>query len=173
MQIIFRQNFAMIIPQVSMNRITSTFIKEMQRRKLSLALVESMTCGLATHQLSRTPGTSDVLKGSIICYRPEIKKALLKVPQSMIDRYSCESKEVTRKLAANLPKLIAADVYAAITGLASPGGSETKEKPVGTVFFCIKKGNRFYEHRQRFYGTPLEIKKKACYALYEFIRSKL
>lgn len=145
----------------------------MKTKGLTLAMAESMTCGLAANKLSLTPGTSEALVGSIVCYSPLLKMTLLKVPKRQIETYTCESKEVTQTLAMNLSKIVKADVYAAITGLASPGGSETKEKPVGTVFFCIKKGNKMYHHRQRFYGSPLTIHKKACDTLYEFILSKI
>src|SRR4249919_1331440 len=110
------------------------FIQTLNVRSLTLALAESMTCGLAAHMLSTCKGTSEVLKGSIVCYNTDVKKELLKVPASMIDKYSAESKQVTKKLALSLKRLISADVYASITGLASAGGSEKPWKPVGTVF---------------------------------------
>lgn len=53
----------------------------------------------------------------------------------MLKKYTAESKEVTDALAKYLRQPIATDIHAAITRLASPGGSETAEKPVGTVFF--------------------------------------
>jgi nicotinamide-nucleotide amidase len=156
-----------------MNAKVSLFIKTMKYKGLTLALAESMTCGLAASKLSRAMGTSDVLLGSVVCYSPLLKKRLLNVSELQIKKFSCESKEVTQTMVINLSKIVKADVYAAITGLASPGGSETKEKPVGTVFICIKKGKRVYNHRRRFYGTPLSINKKACDALYDFILSKI
>lgn len=152
-----------------MNKQINTFINRLSEKQLRLALAESMTCGLATHRLSTTKGTSEVLAGSIVCYTPEVKKGLLKVPQKIIDRYTCESAEVTKLLAKNLTGLIEADIHAAITGLASPGGSETRDKPVGTVFFCVLYKNKFHQHRQVFRGSPLEVRKKACLALYDLI----
>ena len=156
-----------------MNTKVSLFIKTMKSKGLTLAMAESMTCGLAASKLSRAAGTSDVLLGSIVCYSPLLKMCLLNVSDRQIKKHSCESKEVTQSLAVNLSKIIKADVYAAITGLASPGGSETKEKPVGTVFICVKKGKKIYHYRHRFYGSPLTINKKACDALYDFILSKI
>lgn len=156
-----------------MHRTANRLIKALIEKKLTLALAESMTCGLAAHQLSTNKGTADVFKGSIVCYNTEVKRHLLGIPQLKIDRYTAESAEVTGLLVKHLPRLISADIYAAITGLASPGGSETKTKPVGTVFFCFKKGNRIYHHRKVFRGTPLEIRKKACDELYKFILSRI
>ncbi|MCE3259161.1 MAG: hypothetical protein K0S12_802 [Bacteroidetes bacterium] len=155
------------------NHLINTFIKTLLQKQLTLALAESMTCGLAAHKLSTVKGTSEVLKGGVVCYNEDVKKDLLKVPVSLIKRHTCESKEVTERLAKNLAGLIKADIHAAVTGLASGGGSESKEKPVGTVFFCIKMGSRLYHERRLFRGTPLQIREKACLALYKQILSKI
>jgi nicotinamide-nucleotide amidase len=152
-----------------MNHKANAFIKRLKEQNLTLALAESVTCGLAAHKLSTAPGTSDVLKGSIVCYHTDVKKDLMRIPQKLLDAYTSESKEVTEALAKNLKRLIKADIYAALTGLASPGGSETSNKPVGTVFFCINFKGKMHRYRKLFKGTPLEIRKKACMSLYEFI----
>jgi PncC family amidohydrolase len=156
-----------------MNPHAAALIKTLKSKGMTLALAESMTCGMAANKLSFVPGISDVLTGSIVCYTPKVKMSTLRIPKKLIETYSCESSEVTEALAKHLSRLIKADVYAAITGLASAGGSETKEKPVGTVFFSVKNGRSIHNHRQRFYGTPLTIHKKACSVLYDFIRSKV
>ncbi|MDB5284901.1 MAG: hypothetical protein JWO06_3976, partial [Bacteroidota bacterium] len=148
-------------------------IKAFQTRHLTLALAESVTCGLAAHKLAGVKGTSDVLTGSIICYSPKVKRGLLGVSKRKIEKYSCESMAVTKELVKGLTKLIEADVYAAITGLASDGGSETAEKPVGTIFMAVRIENNIYSQRKIFRGSPLQIKTKAAMELYEFILSKI
>ena len=95
------------------------------------------------------------------------------VSKKAIGKYTCESMEVTKILANNLSKLVRANVYAAITGLASDGGTETKEKPVGTVFLCMKYKNKIYQERKLFRGSPTEIKEKACLEVYDFILSQV
>jgi nicotinamide-nucleotide amidase len=152
-----------------MKRKVNSFVKQLKEQGLTVAFAESMTCGMATHKLASCTGTSDVLKGSVICYTPEVKKSLLGISQAMIDKYTCESKEVTDALADKLSGLVKSDIHAAITGLASEGGSETKEKPVGTVFFCVRYKGRKHHLRKLFRGTPLAIREKACLELYRFI----
>lgn len=76
---------------------------------------------------------------------------------------------MTNALAKKLRKLIKADICAAITGLAAPGGSETKDKPVGTVFFSVLYKGKLYKQKKKLKGTPVQIKKKACRKLYHFI----
>ncbi len=156
-----------------MQRAVNRFVKTLQEKALTIAFAESVTCGMATQKLSIYKGTSDVLAGALVCYSPEVKKACLGISQNMIDHYTSESMEVTVELAKNLSRLIKADIHAAITGLASPGGSETKAKPVGTVFLCFTYKGKIYKRRIRFYGSPSDIREKACLELYEFILEKI
>jgi nicotinamide-nucleotide amidase len=156
-----------------MKEVVNSLVRELGKRKLTLALAESVTGGLAAHQLATCKGVSEVLVGSVVCYAPEMKTGLLGIPVKLIDKYTCESGEVTAAMAVGLSKLIKADVYAAITGLASEGGSETKEKPVGTIFFCVRHKNKVYKLTKRFRGTPLDIRKKACRELFILILSKV
>jgi PncC family amidohydrolase len=149
--------------------LANKFIKSLKQKGLTLALAESMTCGLATQKLSNFKGTSDVLKGSIICYTPEVKMDVLGISKSCVNQFSCESSEITEKLAKNLSGIIRADICAAITGLASEGGSETKGKPVGTVFFSVYFKSKVHNLRKNYRGTPLQIRQKACDDLYQFI----
>ncbi len=148
-------------------------VKTLKEKGLTLALAESVTCGMAADRLARFKGTSDVLAGSVVCYTPEVKCASLGVPKKLIDKYTCESMQVTEAMIGGLKKLMKADIYASVTGLASVGGSETKTKPVGTVFFCVRHGDKLYRERKVFRGTPLEIRKKACLYLYQMILDKV
>lgn len=152
-----------------MKRRANEFIKKMRAEKLTIALAESITCGLTANKLSSCVGVSEVFTASLVCYTPEAKMQLLGVKKTTIDVHTCESPEVTKQMACSLPKLIKADMYAAITGLASSDGSETTEKPVGTTFYCILYKGKIFEFRKVFRGTPLEIKKKASIGLYEII----
>ncbi len=162
----------MIVPflhlDTTMNKI-HLLLQTLKEKKLTLALAESMTCGMATTKLSGMKGISEVLKGAIVCYTPEIKQGLLGISKSMIDRYTCESMEVTEALVKKLPRLIPADIHAAITGLASAGGTETKGKPVGTVFLCVRYKNKVHKREKIFKGSPMEIRRKTCLELYHFI----
>src|ERR1044071_6066744 len=96
-------------------------VKMMQEKKLKLALAESMTCGLAAFQLSSVKGTDEVLQCSIVCYDEDVKKKCLRIPNSLIKKFTAESQEVTDALSKNLQSIIEADVHAAITGLATDG----------------------------------------------------
>ena len=156
-----------------MKRKANELIQKLRTAELKLALAESITCGLAANKLSSCIGVSEVLTSSIVCYTPEAKMQILGVKQATIDRCTCESPEVTQQMAEHLSALVEADIYAAVTGLASSDGSETKEKPVGTVFYCIVYKEKAYHFKKIFKGMPLEIKKQACDGLYRLILEEI
>jgi nicotinamide-nucleotide amidase len=105
------------------NAKINAFVKTLVDNQVTLALCESITCGLAAHMLSTCKGTSEMFKGSIVCYNEEVKKSLLGIPASVIKKYSAESQKVTEQITRKLSRLISADIHAGLTGLASPGGS--------------------------------------------------
>lgn len=152
-----------------MKRKTNTLIHFLQQRGETLALAESVTAGLACHRLAGVKGACDVLMGSIVCYAEDMKKELLGVPSSLIKRYTAESQQVTDALAKKLSHKITADVCVAVTGLAADGGSESKDKPVGTVFLAMYYKRKIYRKRLQLKGTPIQIRQKACDHLCDFV----
>ena len=103
-------------------------------KKLTIAFAESATTGRLVYEFTSVPECGGIIMGSIVCYDRSVKERLLQVPASVIDQFSAESEEVTQYLAIATKQLIPADIIVAVTGLASPGGSESPEKPVGTMF---------------------------------------
>ena len=152
-----------------MKKPANHLIKTLQQKKYTLALAESVTCGMAAQKLSLVKGTSDVLQGSIVCYTTNAKCNVLKVDKALIEKYTSESQQVTDELAKKLRKLIKATIHAAVTGLADEGGSETKDKPVGTIFISVYYKRKLHRRKKIFRGSPLIIQTKACEELYKFI----
>ena len=108
----------------------------------TISFAESATAGWLCSEFALTEQSGQVLKGGIACYDADLKVSLLGVPQSLIDQFTPESMEVTREMAYRLGKLIPADIYVTVTGLTTPGGSETPDKPVGTMFvFALINGH--------------------------------
>lgn len=139
----------------------SEIIKEcgivLANNNLTIALAESASAGRLAYEFSLLPQSGKILKGGIVCYDATIKTTVLKIPQEHIHRFTPESAEITKELAQRLPSLIASDIQIAVTGLTTPGGSETAEKPVGTMFVCVVIKGRPIEIRKVFNGTPEEI----------------
>ncbi len=112
-------------------------------RGLTVAFAESCTAGLATATLARVPGISASLKGGVVAYANEAKRALLGVPESVIAEHGAVSAECALAMARGARLAFGADVGAATTGVAGPSGG-TPEKPVGLVYVAvaIKRGSR-------------------------------
>ena len=152
-------------------RTNQKVIRTLQDHGLTLALAESMTCGLIAGTLASAPGVSEVLMGSAVCYHETAKSCLLNVPPRLIKKHTAESQQVTDRMALELRRVLQADMYAAVTGLASPGGSETKTKPVGTVFFAVWFRNKLHRYRKQFRGSSIQIRRKTCDFLFrEMVR---
>lgn len=131
--------------------------KVIAEQGLTIAFCESATAGWLCSEFALTEESGQVLKGGIACYDADLKVSLLKVPQQLIDKHTPESMEVTRAMAYRLENLIPSDIQVAVTGLTTPGGSETAEKPVGTMFvFALIKGKEA-SFRKVFKGSCEDI----------------
>lgn len=127
-------------------------------RHLSIAFAESATAGRMMAEFSMMPDAGKFLKGGIVCYDACLKEDLLYVPHELIEQHTAESQPVTAAIAVGLQQLIEADIHVGITGLTSPGGSETPEKPVGTMFIhAAGKEGPLFSERVFFTGSPEEI----------------
>jgi len=127
-------------------------------KKLTLAFAESATAGFLSGEFSLVPHAGDFLKGGLACYDAELKKHLLYVPEGLIDTFTPESMEVTSAMCSGLVDLIPADIHVAVTGLTCPGGSETEEKPVGTMFLVgLLHGEKLFAERLCLDGNEDQI----------------
>lgn len=122
-----------------------------------IAFVESATAGRMCSEFSLTEKSGAILRGGISCYEVFIKENILRVPHGLIERYTAESAEVTESLAKNANEIFKCEIVVAVTGLTTPGGSESPEKPVGTVFLHILLPAGEIAHREIFSGLPEKI----------------
>jgi nicotinamide-nucleotide amidase len=131
--------------------------KLMAEQGLTIAFAESATAGWLCSEFALTEELGKVLKGGIACYDADLKVKLLGVAQELIDTYTPESMEVTREMAYRLSEIISSDIQVTVTGLTTPGGSETPQKPVGTMFvFALIRG-REASFRKVFSGSCEDV----------------
>ena len=147
--------------------------KALSDRKLTIAFAESATSGRLCAEFSLTPESGNVLKGGIVCYNASVKEEILKVPVPLILKHTPESPEVTEKMAIGLKKLMKSDIHIAITGLTTSGGSETPEKPVGTMFIHFLMDNKSIALRMQFKGRANEIIRKTVNSVAQLILGEL
>ena len=124
---------------------------------LTIAFAESASAGRAAFEFSLTADSGSVLKGGLVCYDACIKEDILGVDPALIEKFTPESSEITKAVACRLSHFMDADIHVAITGLPSPGGSENRNKPVGTMFIHILMKDRSVALRKVFHGTPESI----------------
>jgi nicotinamide-nucleotide amidase len=124
---------------------------------LTIAFAESATAGWLCSEFALAPESGRVLKGGIVCYDATLKEKILGVPHGLIEQFTPESEEVTREMALRLANVIESDVQVAVTGLTTPGGSETAEKPVGTIFVNAFIRGKKLSFRKVFKGTCEEV----------------
>ena len=102
-----------------------------------IATAESCTAGMLAARLTDRPGSSGYVAGGVVAYANEAKAGLLGVDPALIAEHGAVSAEVAEAMAAGALDRFAADTAVAITGIAGPDGG-TEDKPVGTVWFCVR-----------------------------------
>ncbi|WP_449437096.1 CinA family protein [Pedobacter steynii] len=128
------------------------------KHRLTIAFAESATAGRLAAEFALIPEAGKFLKGGVVCYDANLKCSLLGVPQGHLKAFTPESKIVTCLMTSGLQKLIPADIHIGCTGLTAPGGSETEDKPVGTMFlYAISANELLFSEQAVFRGSPEEI----------------
>ena len=105
-------------------------------RGLTVAVAESCTGGLVADAITDIPGSSGYFLGGIVSYADTAKASLLGVPAEVLAANGAVSAQVGRAMAEGVRERFAADLAAAVTGVAGPvGGSEAK--PVGLTYVAV------------------------------------
>ncbi len=132
--------------------------RELARRGLTLAVMESCTGGLLAHSITQVPGSSEYFLGGIVSYTSEVKAAW-GVNPSIIQEHGVVSPEVARDMARACREAMDADVGIGITGVAGP--DELEGQSVGTVHIGFS--HQWGEHHvsRRFPGQRALIKQRA------------
>ena len=118
-------------------------IATLTERGLTVAVAESLTGGMLTSELIRTPGASAVVRGGIVAYSTELKHSLLGVDAGLLAVYGPVHADVARQMASGVRAALTvadlpADIGIATTGVAGPDPQDGQ--PVGTVFVAIAIG---------------------------------
>ncbi len=132
--------------------------RDLARRGLTLAVMESCTGGLLAHTITQVAGSSDYFLGGIVSYTNEVKAAS-GVDPSLIQEHGVVSPEVARDMARACREAMNADIGIGITGVAGP--DELEGQPVGTVHMGFS--HKWGEHHvsRRFPGQRALIKQRA------------
>ena len=100
---------------VDVDTMESVVLDQLRALGLSLGLAESVTGGLVSGRLTNVPGSSDVLRGSIVSYASEVKFDVLGVTRGPVVN---ESTAV--EMAVGAKRVLGSDVGLSLTGVAGP-----------------------------------------------------
>lgn len=132
----------------------------LKAKKLTISTAESCTGGLLAKYLTDLPGSSAYFKMGLIAYSNESKMKLLKVRAATLKKYGAVSEQTAREMVNGLKKLANTDIAVSITGIAGPDGG-SKDKPVGTVFFCIRIKENAFSYKKVFKGNREKIRESS------------
>ncbi|MDR3349702.1 MAG: competence/damage-inducible protein A [Acidaminococcales bacterium] len=146
--------------------------KWLSERRLTIALAESCTGGLASSMLTDIPGSSGYFLGSVVSYSNQAKTGVIDVDGGAIAAEGAVSEIVAKQMAEGAARLFAADVGVGITGIAGPGGASA-EKPVGTVYVSVFFQGTAAAKKFLFGGGRLEIKLRTAKSAIFYVLAEL
>ena len=120
---------------VSEKNLIKQLANQLIEKKLKVAVAESCTGGMLAQQFTSVSGSSKWFECGFVTYSNASKIRLLEVEANVLNEYGAVSEQVAEQMAIGVLKHSDADISAAITGIAGPGGG-TDDKPVGTVYIA-------------------------------------
>jgi nicotinamide-nucleotide amidase len=133
---------------------------------LTVAVAESLTGGLVASRLVAVPGASEWFRGGIVSYASEVKHDLLEVPEGPV-----VSEAAAVAMAANVRRLLGADVGLSTTGVAGP--AEQDGQPPGTVWLGSAVGDDASATLVQLPGDRDRVRQMACISLLDRLRHQL
>jgi nicotinamide-nucleotide amidase len=118
----------------------SDIIADLVRRRLTIAVAESLTGGLLVAELIGVPGASAVVSGGVVAYNTALKHSLLGVDAALLASRGAVDPDVAVAMAEGVRLACAVDGVPASIGLSTTGvaGPDPQDgKPVGTVFIGV------------------------------------
>lgn len=150
--------------------LADELLRHLRQRDMTISAAESLTGGLFSDQLTAVKGTSDVFKGTIVCYTNEVKQSILNVSEETLDQHGAVSEQCAKEMAEQIRKLANSDIGISFTGIAGedpvegkkPGtvyiGLALKDQPARTVLLHLAGSRNGIRRRTVKYGCYLIIK---------------
>ena len=108
----------------------------------TISVAESLTGGALTAALVSVPGASDVVRGGVVAYLPEVKVRVLGVSEATLASAGVVSEATAVEMARGARVLLRADIAVATTGAAGPEPHDGASP--GTV--CVGAADAVGEH---------------------------
>lgn len=114
----------------------------MVNNKLTIAVAESLTCGLVQAKIGEISGASYFLEGGITAYNIHQKVRFLSVDEYHADSVNCVSKQVASEMATNVSRIFGSNIGIGTTGYAEAYPKKNVETPYGyyAIYLNLKNG---------------------------------
>ncbi len=112
-------------------------LRQLERKKLTLATAESCTGGMISAQLTAIPGSSAAFLGGAATYSNDLKRLFLGVRETTLAQFGAVSRECATEMVEGICARTGADAGISVTGNAGPAGG-TPDKPVGRVYIGVR-----------------------------------
>ena len=110
--------------------LPETVLELLRHRGATLSAAESCTGGHIGDVLTDVPGSSSVLRASVVAYHNQMKEELLGVSAETLQRHGAVSEQTVREMASGVRARSASTHAVSASGIAGPGGG-TPEKTRG------------------------------------------
>lgn len=150
------------------SRVQERFVE----RGWHLATVESCTGGLVGHLITETAGSSAYYLGGFVTYSDRLKGDLVGVPRDVLAAHGAVSAQAAQAMAVGGRERTAADLGAAVTGIAGPDGG-TAQKPVGLTYVAVADDAGIEVRRHVWSGTREDNKRASAEALLQLILERI
>jgi len=120
----------------------------------TLSVAESCTGGRISHLITQNSGASEYYLGGVCSYSVDIKKKILGVKRSIVNKHGIVSAEVAAAMAEGVRTLTESTYSVATTGWADRYGDE--REPAGTVWMAVSGPSGTVTRRFENHGTRIQ-----------------
>ena len=147
------------------SNLAAFIIEKLSHAGRRLSLAESCTGGLIASFITKESGSSAIFDGSLVTYSDRLKSNWLAVDTQTLQSFGAVSEEVVLEMSEGTLNVSDADYAIAVSGIAGPDGG-SKEKPIGTVYICVRTSERVKVEKLYFEGDRNYIQEQsALYAI--------
>jgi competence/damage-inducible protein CinA-like protein len=146
--------------------IEQVLLHLLTERGYTIGSAESMTGGLVSTRLTNIPGASEVVRGGLFTYVPDLKASLLGVT----DVSEVVNLATAVEMAQGARRVLGVDVAASVTGSAGP---DPLERPVGTVVIGVATPEHAAAKELRYPGDRERIRTYSATAALQLTRLAL
>lgn len=153
-------------------RCAQAVVERALASRVVLGTAESLTGGMICAALTSVPGSSQVVRGSVVSYACEVKRDALGVDAAHLTSEGAVTEHTACEMAQGACAVLGCKAAVAVTGIAGPTGAEPG-KPVGTVWLGCSDTNGTRARRLHIPGNREQVRRLTVRAALETLLEAL